>query len=136
QCGSETLFPSRTPRIGEPTGDAFQLWFPQRTHHGSDSILRFPRLARLETHPEPRRAFGLCSGCLLLDPAHRTEPDSPGSPLPDRRSRRAGGRSLLAGLLLDSIRNLALARRLSPVFQAYVPVPEQLHRALANFGID
>src|SRR5207245_11034602 len=71
-------------------------------------------LARPETPPEPRRASGLYSGRLLLDPTHRVYPDLSGSPLPDRRCRRARGRSLLAGLLLDCIRNLALATRLNP----------------------
>jgi hypothetical protein len=60
---------------------------------------------------------GICTGRLLLDPAHRAHPHLSRSPLSDRRYRRPRGRSLLAGLLLDCIRNLALATLLNSTFQ-------------------
>jgi hypothetical protein len=103
--------------IGKPVGDAFQLRFPQWAYYGSDSALRFTRLASLEKPPEPRRAHGLCTGRLLLDPAHRAHLHLSRSPLSDRRYRRPRGRSLLAGLLVDCIRNLPLATLLNSTFQ-------------------
>ena len=111
------FFHRERPVLENPLVTLSSYGFPQRAHHGSDSALRFTRVARLEKPPEPRRASGLCSGCLLLDPAHRAHPDLSGSPLPNGRSRCARGRPLLAGVLLDCIRNLASATPLNPMSQ-------------------